>query len=173
MCSWLSPVCDCYCDDSEFFGLFIKGGYTLLSSYLKLNKMMVVLSKQIDLIMYLYAYQLIRCELNKIKQTKGKTSIEWLYPFLKLTENQTPNPHPTPTPPPPQRGITFSQPNHVRSSSNFQDIFLTIYQHDLWCQMSPHPPRPQSGTLNVLQVPNWGFLSQIMSDLDQTFRIGP
>ncbi len=33
-----------------------------------------------------------------------------------------------------------------------------------------HPPSLQSGTLNV--IPNLGFLSQIMSNLDQTFRIG-
>ena len=44
--------------------------------------------------------------------------------------------------------------NHVGSSSNFQDIFLIIYWHDLWCQRWPHPPSLQSGTLNILQVPN-------------------
>ena len=38
---------------------------------------------------------------------------------------------------------------------------------------SPRPPSLQSGTLDVLQAPNLGFLSQIMSNLDQTFRIGP
>ena len=31
----------------------------------------------------------------------------------------------------------------------------------------------QSGTLNVIQAPNLCFLSQIISDLDQTFRIDP
>ena len=40
--------------------------------------------------------------------------------------------------------------NHVRSPSNFQDIFLIIYLHDFWC------PSLQSGTLNILQVPNLG-----------------
>ena len=44
--------------------------------------------------------------------------------------------------------------NHVRSSSNFQDIFLIIYWHDSWFQRWPHYPSLQSGTLNVLQVPN-------------------
>ena len=39
--------------------------------------------------------------------------------------------------------------------------------------MWPHPPSLQSGTFNVLQAPNFYFLIQIMSDLDQTFRIGP
>ena len=38
--------------------------------------------------------------------------------------------------------------------------------------MWPYPPILQSGTINILQAPNLGFLSQIMSDLDQTFRIG-
>ena len=97
--------------------------------------------------------------------------IDRLKPILKLTEN--PNPQtPTPTPPtPPQRGITFSQPNRVGSSSNFQDIFLTIYQHDLWCQMSPFPAGLKSGTINVLQASNLGFLSQIMYNLNQTFNI--
>ena len=32
---------------------------------------------------------------------------------------------------PPSPQLRLSQPNHVGSSSNFQDIFLTIYQHDL------------------------------------------
>ena len=44
--------------------------------------------------------------------------------------------------------------NHVGSSSNFLDIFLIIYRHDSWFQRWPHPPSLQSGTLNVLQVPN-------------------
>ncbi len=39
--------------------------------------------------------------------------------------------------------------------------------------MRPHPLSLQSGTFNVLQAPNLAFLNQIMSDLDQTFRIGP
>ena len=39
--------------------------------------------------------------------------------------------------------------------------------------MWQHPPSLQSGTLNILQAPNFDFLSQIMSDIDQTFRIGP
>ena len=37
----------------------------------------------------------------------------------------------------------------------------------------PHPVSLQPGTLNVLQAPNLCIFSQIMSDLDQTFRIGP
>ena len=37
----------------------------------------------------------------------------------------------------------------------------------------PHPSSPQSGTLNVLEVLNLGFLSQIRSNNDETFRIGP
>ena len=44
--------------------------------------------------------------------------------------------------------------NHVGSSSNFQDIFLIIYQHNWWCQSWPNPPRLRSETINVLQVPN-------------------
>ena len=74
-------------------------------------------------------------------------------------------------PPSPQH--ILYQPNLVRSWSNFQDRPDTIYQLDLWCQMWPHSPCLQSGTLKVLQAPNFGFLSQIMSDLDQIFRIGP
>ena len=69
--------------------------------------------------------------------------------------------------------IRLSQPNHVGSSPNVQDIFPINYQHDLWCQRLSHPPSLQSGTLNVLQAPNLGFIRQIMSNIDQTFRIGP
>ena len=69
--------------------------------------------------------------------------------------------------------LMLLQPNHVGFSPNFQDIFKIIYQHDLWCQRWCHPTSLQSGTLNVLKVPNLGFISQIMSNLDQTFRIGP
>ncbi len=50
---------------------------------------------------------------------------------------------------------------------------MIIYQHDIWCQRWPHPSSLQSGTLNVLQAPNLFFLSQIMTNLDQTFRICP
>ena len=91
-------------------------------------------------------------------------NIDRLKPILKLRENQPPNL---------TRGQTFSQPNHVQSFSIFQDIFLIIYQHDLWGQIWPHPTSLQSGTLNVLQAPNLGFLSQIMTNLDQTSRKGP
>jgi hypothetical protein len=45
-----------------------------------------------------------------------------------------------------------SQPNHVGSSSNFQDIFHIIYQHDLWSKDDHDPPSLQSGTINILQV---------------------
>ena len=78
-------------------------------------------------------------------------------------------PNPTPTQPQPDRRQTFSQLKHIQSSSNFQDIF----QHDLQCQRLPHPSSLQSGTFNILQAPNLYFLSQIMSDLDETFRICP
>ena len=42
--------------------------------------------------------------------------------------------------------------NYDRSSSNFQDIFLIIHQHDPWCQRWPHPSILQSGTINILQA---------------------
>ncbi len=74
---------------------------------------------------------------------------------------------------PPSPQLMLSRPNHVWSWSNFQDIFLIIYQHDLWCQRWPHPPSHQSGTPNVIQAPNFGFLSQIRSNLDQNSRKGP
>ncbi len=63
---------------------------------------------------------------------------------------QKPDPRPDPDLTRPQ-GQTFSQPNHVGSPSNFQDIFQTIYQHDL---ILHHPPSLQSGTLNVLHAQN-------------------
>ena len=66
---------------------------------------------------------------------------------LYLTKKQ-PNPHPW--------GLNFSQLNHVRSSSKFQDIFHIIYQHDIWYQRWPPHLSLQSGTLNLLQVPNLG-----------------
>ena len=39
----------------------------------------------------------------------------------------------------PQLGQTFSLPYHVGSSSNYQDIFPIIYQHDLWCKRWNNP----------------------------------
>ena len=80
---------------------------------------------------------------------------------------------PTPTPTRPDRGQTFSQPNHVQSSSNFEDIFLIIHQPDLWCQRLPHPSKSPVRNLNVLQAPNLCILREIMFDLDQTIRLGP
>ncbi len=74
---------------------------------------------------------------------------------------------------PPSPWLMLSQPNHVRSWSNFQDRPLSNYQPDLWCQRWPHPSILQSGTFNILQAPNLYFLSKIMSDLDQIFRKGP
>ena len=42
-----------------------------------------------------------------------------------------------------------SRLNYDGSLSNFQDIFLIIYQHDLWWKDDPDPPSLQSGTLIV------------------------
>ena len=74
---------------------------------------------------------------------------------------------------PPSPQLMLPQPNHVGFPPNFQDIFKIIFQDDPWCQRWSHPPSLQSGTFNVLQAPNLGFISQIMFDLGQTFRIGP
>ena len=74
---------------------------------------------------------------------------------------------------PPSPQLMLFQPNYVRSSSKFQDRPLSNYQPDIWCQRWPHPSSLQSGTLNILQAPILGFLSQIMTNLDQTFRICP
>ena len=63
--------------------------------------------------------------------------------------------------------------NHIGDSPNFQDIFPIIYQHDLWCQRWSHPPSLQSGTLNILQAPNLGFFSQIISYFDKNFQDRP
>jgi hypothetical protein len=83
---------------------------------------------------------------------------------LNLTKTNLTPTQPNPTQPKPQpQVITFSPLNHVKSSLNFQDIFHIIYQHDIISL--------QSGSLNILQVPNFSFLRQIMSDIDQTFRI--
>ena len=83
----------------------------------------------------------------------------------KYRENPNTNPTPNPTP---IRGQTFTQLNHIGSSTNFKDIFPIIQGHDLWYQRWPLPSILQSGFLNVLQVPNLG---QIMSDLHQPFKI--
>ena len=45
-----------------------------------------------------------------------------------------------------------SRLNHDGSLSNFQDIFLIIYQHDLWWKDDPHPPSLQSGTVSILKA---------------------
>ena len=74
---------------------------------------------------------------------------------------------------PPSPQLMVSQPNNVRSWSNFQDRPLSNYWHHLWCSTLPNPSSLQSGTLNILQAPYLCFVSQIMSDLDNTFRIGP
>ncbi len=74
---------------------------------------------------------------------------------------------------PPSPLLILSQSNHVWSWSNFQDMPFSNYQPDLRCQGWPHPSSLQSGTLNILQAPILWFLSQIMSDLDKMFKIGP
>ena len=101
---------------------------------------------------------------RKRKSGTSKSHILLLIGLNRSSNLEKINPDLTPDP---TRVQTFSQPNHVWSWSNFQDIFLTIYQHDLWCQIWPHPPSLQSGTPNVLQA----FLGQIMYDLDKTFGI--
>ena len=73
---------------------------------------------------------------------------------------------------PPSHQLLLSQPNHVWSWSSFQDISHIIYEHDLGCKRWTHPSSSKSGTINVLQVHNSAFLSQIVSHLDQTFKIG-
>ena len=73
---------------------------------------------------------------------------------------------------PPSPQLRLSQSNHVRSWSNFQDMPLSNYHPDIWSQIWPHPSSLQSGICNFLQAPNLCILCKIMSDLDQTFRIG-
>ena len=82
------------------------------------------------------------------------------------SSNLTKTNQPDPTRP----GNNFSLLKHVRSSWNIQDISHTFYQHDL-CQRWPPPTSLHSGTINVIQIPNFSFLCHIMSDLHQTFRI--
>ena len=62
--------------------------------------------------------------------------------------------NPTPPPTHPPGGIIILCQNQLWSSSNFQCSFFQNYQHDIGCQRWLHPPSLQSGTLNVLQVPN-------------------
>ncbi len=57
------------------------------------------------------------------------SAIDQLKPILKLRESPTRPPKPQPN-----QGQTFSQTNHVQSSSNFHDIFLIIYEDDIVCQ---------------------------------------
>ena len=61
-------------------------------------------------------------------------------------------------------------------------LFITMYfnsrlNHSIcvkWeVEYQLHPSSLQSGNINILQVPNLSFLCKIMSDLCQTFRIGP
>ena len=74
---------------------------------------------------------------------------------------------------PPSPQLILSQTNHVWSWSNFQDRPLSTYKPDPWYQKWPPPSSLHSGTLNVHHAPYFVFLSQIMSNLDQTFSVGP
>ena len=111
------------------------------------------------------------CFLNQIMSDQSKFQLPTWYMMSKMTPSLKSPVRSPQRPPSPQ--LKLSQPNPVQSWSNFQDRPLSNYQSDLWCQRWPHPSSLQSGTFNILQVPNSYFLSQIMSDLDQTFRIGP
>ncbi len=59
------------------------------------------------------------------------------------------------------------QPNCVQSSSNFQDMPLSNYQHICLCSTLPNPSSIQSGTINIFQPPcNQNlFLSQSLAEL--------
>ena len=63
--------------------------------------------------------------------------------------------------------LILFQPNHVGSSSNFQDISHIIYQHDLWCKRWPQSSKSPVRNHQHPPSPNLSFLSQIMSDLDK------
>ena len=80
------------------------------------------------------------------------SAVDWLKQIPNLNKN-----HPT------TRGITFQGLNQVWYLSNFQDHFLIINQDDIWCQRWPHPSSLQSGTINVLQVPQRPFQHLIRS----------
>jgi len=69
--------------------------------------------------------------------------------------------------------LLLSQPNHVGSSSNFQDISHIIYQHDLWCKRLPQSSKSPVRNHQHPPSPTFSFHSQIMSDLDKNFRISP
>ena len=64
-------------------------------------------------------------------------------------------------------------PNPTPLVNNFFSAKLCQIFVKLSGQMWPHSPSLQSGTLNVLKAPNWGFFNQSLSDLDQSFSIGP
>ena len=69
--------------------------------------------------------------------------------------------------------LLLSQPNHVESSSNFQNISHIIYWHDLWCKRWPQSSKSPVRNHQHPPSPTFSFLSQIMLDLHQTFRISP
>ena len=78
--------------------------------------------------------------------------------------------------------LTKIQPNLIWPNPTAETLVLSQIMsgylrkhqhHNLRCQRWPHPSRLQLGTINVLQVPILSFLSQIMYDLDKTFRISP
>ena len=75
--------------------------------------------------------------------------------------------------PHPHWGKTFSQLNHVRSSSNFQDIFKTIYQHDIMSKVLAPP-------LKELYICDSDFLPPSLTDicsgslcLSPTYSVAP
>ena len=96
-------------------------------------------------------FEAFRCAGLKILNRISRLAlVDRLKPILKLRKNPT------------TRGQTFSQLNHVRSSSNFQDFFQIIYQHNLWHHRWHQPSSLQSGTFNFLQCPiliglNWSL----------------
>ena len=62
-----------------------------------------------------------------------------------------------PHPPDPTREYFFSD-NSYLISSNFQDIFLTIYQHHLSSNVTPSLKYPvRKPSLNIIQAPNLFF----------------
>ena len=72
-----------------------------------------------------------------------KVNFDWLEPILKLTENPTLK-SPVRIPQHPPSPKVRPDLNHNGFSSNFQDILLIIYWHDLSCQRWSHPPGLQS-----------------------------
>ena len=95
---------------------------------------------------------------NKDIDTKLSGYDPWSLPSTSMTSRMTlssNSPVRNPQRPPRKRPPILDTLLIKISTRNFQGIFLRVDQGHPWCQEWPCPPSLWSGTLNVLQVPQF------------------